>query len=158
MCAIETVTPGSPVAAAVVRTYLHEAASRWYGREATADEVERALADEPYDDLDGDTGLFLVVLEDGRAVACAGARTSGGVGELTKVFVLPSHRGRGLGSRLLRAVEGRCGERGVHVLRLDTRAELAEACAMYERAGYVRVAPFTDSPYSDRWYAKDLRG
>lgn len=50
MCTIEAVTPGSPVAVSVVRAYLHEVASRWYGREATAAEVDRALRDDPYSD------------------------------------------------------------------------------------------------------------
>ncbi|WP_263091267.1 GNAT family N-acetyltransferase [Curtobacterium sp. RIT-PI-V] len=83
-------------------------------------------------------------------------RFVGAVGELTKVFTLPERRGRGVGSALLRHVEAVCRERGTMSLRLGTRAELAEACALYERLGFVRVAPFNDDPYSDRWYAKVL--
>jgi ribosomal protein S18 acetylase RimI-like enzyme len=63
---------------------------------------------------------------------------------------------RGVGSALLRHVEDVCRGRGITSLRLDTRAELAEACALYERLGFVRVPPFNDDPYSDRWYAKAL--
>lgn len=59
-------------------------------------------------------------------------------------------------SRLLRAVEQACRERVVSTLRLDTRAALSEACAMYERNGFERVDAFNDEPYSDRWYSKTL--
>lgn len=152
----ETERPGAARADAIVRAYLTEVASRWYGRAATSAEIDQARAEEPYDDLQGDTGAFVVVSDGGAAVACAGVRFVGGIGELTKVFTLPEHRGRGIGSALLRHVEGVCRERGIASLRLDTRAELVEACALYERLGFVRVAPFNDDPYSDRWYAKRL--
>ena len=129
-----------------MRDYLTEVASRWYGRAATSAEVDRALDDEPYDDLQGHSGVFLVAADGGAVVGCAGVRFVGAVGELTKVFTLPEHRGRGVGSTLLRHVEDVCRGRGITSLRLDTRAELAEACALYERLGFVRVPPFNDDP------------
>lgn len=153
---IQAAAPGARAADAIVRAYMQDVASRWYGRSATPEEVEQALRDEPYDDLQGDTGVFLVAMEDDRAIGCAGARFLGDVAELTKVFTLPSHRGKGAGSQLLRATERACRDRGITTLRLDTRAELREACALYERTGFARVEPFNDEPYSDRWYSKDL--
>ncbi|MBT1674977.1 GNAT family N-acetyltransferase [Curtobacterium aurantiacum] len=153
---IETERPGSVRADAIVRAYLTEVASRWYGRAAMPAAVDRAFDEEPYDDLQGDSGVFVVADDGGVAVGCAGVRFVGHVGELTKVFTLPEHRGRGLGSALLRHVEDVCRVRGITSMRLDTRAELAEACALYERLGFMRVPPFNDDPYSDRWYAKPL--
>lgn len=157
MFTIEASTPGSFEADSIVRAYMLDVASRWYGRPATAGEVDQAMRDEPYGDLRGDTGLFLVATENGRAFACAGVRFIDDVAELTKVFTLPSHRGNGTGSQLLRALEQACRDRGVNTLRLDTRAELAQACALYERAGFVRVKAFNNQPYSDRWYSKALK-
>lgn len=159
--AIRPVPPGSPPADAIVRAYLADVASRYYGRPATPDEVDQVLRDEPYADLQGDTGVFLVAVrgdavQGDRAVACAGARFGAGVAELTKVFTLPSHRGQGLGRRLVRHVETLCRERGIGAVRLDTRSDLGEACALYESLGYERVAPFNDEPYSDRWYRTRL--
>ncbi len=78
----------------------------------------------------------------------------GDVAELTKVF--SEARGRGVGRQLVSAVERACVELGIDVVRLDTRGELAEACALYERLGYRRVGPFNAEPYSDRWYAKQV--
>ncbi|TCL77806.1 MULTISPECIES: GNAT family N-acetyltransferase [unclassified Curtobacterium] len=152
----ETERPGAGRADAIVRDYLTEVASRWYRRAATPAEVDRAMLDEPFDDLQGDSGLFVVASDGGAVVACAGVRFVGVVGELTKVFTLPDCRGRGVGSALLRHVAEVSRARGITSLRLDTRAELAEACALYERLGFVQVAPFNDDPYSDRWYAKVL--
>ncbi|TDW46871.1 acetyltransferase (GNAT) family protein [Curtobacterium sp. PhB42] len=152
----ETERPGAGRADAIVRDYLTEVASRWFGRAATPAEVDRAMLDEPFDDLQGNSGLFVVASDGGAVVACAGVRFVGVVGELTKVFTLPDCRGRGVGSALLRHVAEVSRARGITSLRLDTRAELAEACALYERLGFVQVAPFNDDPYSDRWYAKVL--
>jgi GNAT superfamily N-acetyltransferase len=143
---IETVAPDAAIAAQIVRDYMVEVASRWYRRPATNDEVDQALHDEPYDDLQGLTGMLLVAVEGGLPLGCAGVRFLGNVAELTKVFTLPSHRGRGIGSQLLRAVEEACSERGIGTLRLNTRAALAEACTMYERNGFERVDAFNDEP------------
>ncbi|MFG6401023.1 GNAT family N-acetyltransferase [Microbacterium sp. P04] len=156
MFTIETARPGSAIADSLVSAYLTDVASRWHGRAATPGEVAAALRDEPYDDLNGDTGVFFIATSGGRAIACAGARFVHGVAELTKVFTLPSHRGKGAGGELLRAVEQACRDRGISTLRLDTRAQLKEACALYERLGFARVEAFNDGPYSDRWYSKSL--
>lgn len=131
-----------------------DVASRWHGRPATTAEVDRALRDEPYDNLEGTTGVLFAAIEDDRAIACVGVRYVDGIAELTKVFTLPGHRGRGIGSQLLRTAELACQARGITTIQLDTRAELHEACALYERIGFRRVDAFNDDPYSDRWYRK----
>ncbi|WP_420367086.1 GNAT family N-acetyltransferase [Curtobacterium sp. L1-20] len=156
MITIETVAPTTALAAGIVREYMADVAARWYQRPATDDELSQALQAEPYSDLQEPTGVLLVAVEAGRPVGCAGVRFLDGVAELTKVFAAPSHRGRGIGSQLLRAAEQICRQRSMGTVRLDTRAALAEACAMYERNGYERVVPFNDEPYSDRWYSKTL--
>ncbi|WP_182047097.1 GNAT family N-acetyltransferase [Curtobacterium sp. ME26] len=73
-----------------------------------------------------------------------------------RVVRRPDKHGRGVGRQLVSAVERACAELGIEVVRLDTRGELAEACALYERLGYRRVGPFNAEPYSDRWYAKQV--
>lgn len=151
---IEVVDPDDPAAERIVRAYMSDVAARWYGRPVTADELERALEDEPYDELRGSTGALVIAAEGGFTIGCAGVRFVDHTGELTKFFTRPDHRGRGVGSRLLADVERRCRARSIRTLRLDTRGALTEACALYERAGFERVDAFNDEPYSDRWYSK----
>lgn len=156
MITITPVMPHTPQASEIVRAYMTDVATRWYGRAATEDEVDQALRDEPYDGLRDDAGVLVMAMQDGHAVACVGARFLEDAAELTKVFTLPTHRGQGLAARILHVVEQVCRDRGMTTIRLDTRAELTEACALYERSGYERVAPFNQEPYSDRWYRKHL--
>ncbi|GAA0962074.1 GNAT family N-acetyltransferase [Frigoribacterium faeni] len=180
MYSVEVVRPGEPAAQEIITAYLIEVASRYHGRPATPEEIEQALRDEPFEDLEGDSGRLLVALTGDGPAACAGVRfvSAGGdgagadadggggvggrtvtsarletVGELTKVFTLPAFRSQGLGTLLIAEVGRVCRARGIRTLRLDTRADLVEACALYERLGFERVAPFNDEPYSDRWYS-----
>jgi predicted N-acetyltransferase YhbS len=51
------------------------------------------------------------------------------------VFVLPSHRGRGIGSALCRAVEGKAHDQGVRQLYLFTHGQEA----LYQRLGWSRL-------------------
>lgn len=153
---IEAVDPEGAAAERIVRAYMSDVAARWYGRPVTADELEQALHDEPFDDLHGSTGVLLVASEGDLPIGCAGVRFADHTGELTKFFTRPDHRGRGVGSRLLAEIERRCRARAIRTLRLDTRGALTEACALYERAGFERVEAFNDEPYSDRWYSKAL--
>ena len=156
MQTIEVGIPGTAAADGIVRRYLTEVVSRYHGRLATAGEREAVLADEPYDDLQGETGILLLARDDDTVVGCAGARFVGEVAELTKVYTAPSWRGRGVGRRLVTAVEEAVRERGLSAIRLDTRSDLVEACAMYESLGFRSVDAFNDEPYADRWYRKDL--
>lgn len=45
------------------------------------------------------------------------------------------------------------------LLRLDTRADLVEARALYAALGYQEVPAFNTGPYADaeHWFAKSLR-
>lgn len=156
MTTVTVAVPGTPGADEIVRAYLTEVASRWHGRPVTPEEVDRALRDEPYDDLEGETGVFFTAASASRVVGCAGARFGDGVAEVTKVFTRAEHRGRGVARQLLDAVERACAARGIGTLQLDTRAELQEACALYERHGFERVEAFNEEPYSDSWYRKTL--
>lgn len=158
MLSVEAVEPGAPIADDIVRSYMCDVASRYYGRPATPAEVDQAILDEPYGDLTGDAGTFLVARWDGHPVACAGIRFVDEIGEVTKVFTRPSFRGQGIAAQLVQRLEEMCDDRNVRCLRLDTRAELAEACALYEKLGFVRVPAFNDEPYSDRWYEKAVSG
>ncbi|PYC67845.1 GNAT family N-acetyltransferase [Streptomyces tateyamensis] len=153
-----TVTPvpvEHPEAVAVVREYLAEIVARYYGRPVSAAELDQVVLDEPLTGLE----TFLIARQEDRVAGCAGLRRLDAVtGEVTKVYVHPAARGQGGGARLLAAVEAAAGERGMAVLRLDTRGDLVEARALYARAGYREIPRYNDSPYAAHWFEKELPG
>ncbi len=153
---ITVMPPASDAARQVLRAYFAEVASRYYGRPATDEEVAAAMREEPSDDLTPPGGLLLVAVQDGAVLGCAGLRLlPGGIGEVTRVYVMPAARRRGLGSRLLDELETHARDHQVTTLRLDTRRDLVEARQLYARHGYTEVRPFSHGPYSDHWFVKD---
>ena len=153
----EVVDPAAGTARTILTEYFDDIVGRYWGRPATAVEVATAMADEPSDDLVAPTGLLLVGSADGTPVVCGGVRLAGdGVGDLTRVFVSPAARGRGLGAGLVDRLERLAAEAGVRTLRLDVRADLAQARSLYQRQGFVDVPRFSDARYADHWMAKEL--
>jgi [ribosomal protein S18]-alanine N-acetyltransferase len=58
--------------------------------------------------------------------------------------VAPKYRGRGVGAGLLVAAEAAARQRGCRELRLEVRQDNAAAMALYESAGYRRIAKLPD--------------
>jgi putative acetyltransferase len=77
-------------------------------------------------------------------VGCGALVLNDGWGELKRMFVRPSVRGRGIAQRILALLEAAARERGFAVMRLETGVSQPEALRLYERAGYVRRGPFGD--------------
>lgn len=77
------------------------------------------------------------VLRDGAdpvAVALLGVR--GEAGYIAGMGVAPSHRGRGLGEAVMRAVLASARERGVKRVQLEVLVQNASAIRLYERLGF----------------------
>jgi N-acetylglutamate synthase-like GNAT family acetyltransferase len=102
----------------------------------------------------------LLARQDGTVLGCAGLRLPhsaaghGRLGEVTRIFVLPQVRCRGIGQRLLAAVEDAARSSQVTRLRLDTSDYLTEARRLYARNGYQEVAPFSDGQVATLWFGK----
>lgn len=155
--AITVTSPAAEEGRQILRAYFDDVASRYHGRPATTDEITAAMTEEPSDDLAPPRGLLLVAHEKGAMLGCAGLRLlPGHVAEVTRVFVVPTARRRGLGSRLLDCLEEHARRHGVSALRLDTRRDLIEARMLYTSHGYREVAPFSSGPYADHWFQKTL--
>lgn len=58
--------------------------------------------------------------------------------EVQKLLVLRAHRGRGIGTRLMAAIESAAAARGRTLLVLDTSAS-GNALNLYSRCGYIRA-------------------
>ncbi|WAL67017.1 GNAT family N-acetyltransferase [Amycolatopsis cynarae] len=146
-----------PDAVAVLRDYIDDVASRYYGRQATDAEIDNALAEDPSDDLVPPTGLFFVARDGGTITGCVGVRRfDDDVMELTRMFVKPAARGQGGGARLLRTAEEAALGLGASWMRLDTRHDLVEARALYARHGYREIEPYAERLYADHWFEKRL--
>ncbi|MFJ8431591.1 GNAT family N-acetyltransferase [Kitasatospora sp. NPDC094019] len=152
---------GDTESLALLREYFTDVANRYYrlhfDRDGTAEEIETGLADTPSDHLAPPTGVFLLGRYAGGADACAGLRVLDATTvELTRVYVRPSRRGTGGGSRLLAAVEEAARSLGAGRIVLDTRLDLVEARALYTRHGYREIPAYGNSPYAEVWYGKEL--
>ena len=101
--------------------------------------------------------VFLVAREagaSGRVVGTgavrrmAGEAATGGVayGEIKRMMVAPGQRGRGIGARLLRALEDMLLAQDVGLALLETGRDQIEAVRLYERCGYQRRSAFGGYP------------
>jgi GNAT superfamily N-acetyltransferase len=147
-----------PDSAALIRRYYTELVSRYYGRPTDDDEVSEVIAEEPSDDLTLPTGEFVVARIDGAAVGCLGVRVlDADTVELTRMFVGPEARRRGVAGGLIGVAERIARDTfGARAVRLDTRADLVEARALYARYGYREIGRYNDSPYAGHWFEKTL--
>jgi len=86
----------------------------------------------------------VVVHDDDVPIGMGGWRRYGddGVGELKRMYVRESARGRGIGRLLLAHLERTAAESGIRRLVLETGVEQPEAIALYRSAGYVDVPSF----------------
>lgn len=84
-------------------------------------------------------GLFDVAVDpDGRLAACCGMKVhADGRVELRKMYVRRERRGQGLGRRLLDRALAWARARGHARVELETATRLAEAVALYRKAGFV---------------------
>lgn len=155
---VEPAEPHTPEAAALLRLYLAEMISRYYGRPTDEAEIDRHLADgHDSDDLAPPTGLLLIVRRHGEAVGCIGVRRLDAESvELTLMFVRSDTRGAGGAAALLRSAEAAARETHTRRIRLTTRKDLVEARTLYAKHGYTAIPPYGDDPLADHWFEKRL--
>jgi ribosomal protein S18 acetylase RimI-like enzyme len=101
-------------------------------------------------------GAFLIARLHDRAVGCVSVkRVAPRLGELKRLWVAPEVRGRGLGRRMMAAVETAGGGLGMTHLRLDTNKALTEAIALYRKTGWADRPAFSGYP-ATHWFHKAL--
>lgn len=92
-------------------------------------------------------GRLLLAMVDGAPVGCVALRPHDArTGEMKRLFVRPGHQGRGLGRFLVEAVIAEARAIGYTCLLLDTLPSMQNAIRLYEAMGFVRRAPYFDSP------------
>jgi putative acetyltransferase len=106
-----------------------------------------------------DITVFLVAYDGDEPVGCGGLRQLDPAhGEVKRMYVVPSRRGTGVSTAVLRRLEDEARSRGWNRLVLETGTEQPDAMRFYEREGYAAIASFgyyRDSVHS-RCYGRDL--
>jgi putative acetyltransferase len=102
---------------------------------------------EPAEGLRPPNGAFWGLWLGETLVGCGGVKHHSpddepAYGEIKRVFVLDSARGRGVAKQLMNQLEAELVERGVHLARLETGIHQPEALGLYKRLGYVERPPF----------------
>jgi putative acetyltransferase len=90
-----------------------------------------------------DIAVFLVAYQDGEAVACGALRQlDSSSAEIKRMYVVPSARGTGVATAVLRALEDAAVARGWFTVMLETGTEQPDAQRFYEREGYKEIPLF----------------
>src|SRR5205823_1535400 len=103
---------------------------------------------------------FLVVYVDGVPVGCGALRVlDADTAELKRMYVTPAARGRGLGRRLVVALEAEARTMAVRRLVLETGIRQAAALALYRATGFEPIplyGEYRSSPETSVCLGKDL--
>jgi GNAT superfamily N-acetyltransferase len=92
-------------------------------------------------------GRLALALVEAQPAGCAALRRlDGDRCEFKRLFVRSQFRGLGLGRQLLAWVIAEAKAAGYRRLVCDTMPVMADALAMYERAGFERTEPYSDHP------------
>ncbi len=119
------------------------------------DIVESEIAAGPPRDLTPPNGVMLVALRDGDPAAIGGVRhLDSEVAEVKSMYVMPAHRGAGVGGAVLRRLEAIALDRGCLATRLDTSDYLTPAVALYRSAGYREVSNYNGNPKANLWFER----
>jgi GNAT superfamily N-acetyltransferase len=95
------------------------------------------------EDNDDPQLIFLVARIDDDVAGCGAIRQlEPGVGEVKRMFVVSTHRGKGIGRQILAALEACAAASGYAVLRLETGTRQPEAISLYRSSGYQEIPPF----------------
>ncbi|MCX5065644.1 GNAT family N-acetyltransferase [Micromonospora lupini] len=134
-----TITSMTTAAEAEAFRTLNE---EWISHFFTIEESDRKTLNDPFAAIVEPGGDVLIVRDGGEIIGCVAlVRSSDDVFELSKMTVLPSARGRGLGRQLIEAAIERARQLGATTLFLGSNTKLADAVHLYETAGFQHVGP-----------------
>lgn len=101
----------------------------------------------------------VVAKRDGRPVGCGALRAlDSETVEIKRMYVRPTARGLGIGTRVLRELESWAREARYNRIVLETAVELRPAQELYEREGFVRIPNYGQYKCVERslCYGKDV--
>jgi GNAT superfamily N-acetyltransferase len=96
---------------------------------------------DPAEVAPGRGGFFMARADE--VLGCGAVRLlDDGRAEVKRMFVVPTARGRGVGRAILTALVDEARALGAASVVLETGIRQLEAIALYERAGFSRIAPW----------------
>ncbi|MDE1937965.1 MAG: GNAT family N-acetyltransferase [Alphaproteobacteria bacterium] len=96
-------------------------------------------------------GVFVIGYDDNAPVVCGALRPYKTAIEIKRMYVIPSHRGRGLARRMLDFLEAEAVKRRYSHAVLETGTRQPEAISLYRSCGWMeieRFGPYVNEPTS----------
>jgi GNAT superfamily N-acetyltransferase len=101
------------------------------------------------DDVAPERGAFVVAWSGDEAVGCGAIRRlDDGEAEIKRMYVAAEQRGRGVGRRILEALEGEAHRLGVRRIVLETGNRQARALALYRSHGFTDIPAYGEYVHS----------
>jgi putative acetyltransferase len=100
-----------------------------------------------------------VARDHGIAIGCGALkRHDTRIAEVKRMFIRETHRGQGIGRRILGEILNAALDEGIEELVIETGDRHQAAWAIYEKAGFMRCGPVLDYPDSEYsiFYHKQL--
>jgi putative acetyltransferase len=146
---MEIVHAQSPSDIACVRALFEEYAA-WLGVDLGFQNFQAELAALPGLYIPSRGSLLLARADNAAPAGCVAMRPlSHSVCEMKRLFVRPDFRGRGLGRQLVERIIADARASGYSLMRLDTLPAITAALQLYESMGFIRCAPYYDTPLAD---------
>ena len=109
-----------------------------------------------YADVEG--GIILCK-ENNKYIGCAGIRKfNSETAELKRMWIDPSARGKGIGSRILKAAIALALNKNYKEIVLDTLDNMQPAIKLYRQAGFKEIEPYYFNPYKNALFFKKILG
>lgn len=100
-------------------------------------------------------GVYAVGLKNQDGIVACGAIVKqfdgSWYGEIRRLYVKPSYRGKGLSRRIMQILLHYAGEEEIPIIKLETGPKQMQSIHLYENLGFVQCAPFgeyTENPNS----------
>ena len=120
--------------------------AEWLGIDLCFQGFEEELANLP-GDYAAPMGCILLAADGEEYVGCVALRDLGeGICEMKRMYVKPSHQGRGIGRALAEALIEEARRMGYTSMRLDTIPSLVAANALYASLGFKKIDQYRYNP------------
>ena len=120
----------------------------WISNYFELENVDRALASNPFQIIENGGYIFSLVLEGKVIGVCALFNEGNGTFELARMAVSPSFQGRGYGNILIEACVSKLKIVGAQKLYLVSNTKLESAIALYKKYGFITVSEGQHPVYS----------